>query len=214
MDLRCEEGTGVGCADASGHGNHAKLHGVTWIKTDRRWALRFDGEESCAFVPLPSDQLRPGDQATYKPDSLTLEAWVCPTKSLKGWAGVLGFGQSPFLLLQPSGNQFQAQFMCTNQDDQRVVLVSPAVLSAGQWAHLAATVTRDNVMRLYVNGALVDEKPLGGRIKYASWYPALSIGNGAKRGHLFTGDLTGLRWWNRAATEAEIVAAAATAPAK
>jgi hypothetical protein len=31
---------------------------------------------------------------------------------------------------------------------------------------------------------------------------------------LFTGDLTGLRWWNRAATEAEIVAAAATAPAK
>ena len=87
------------------------------------------------------------------------------------------------------------------------------------FAQFVETVTvqigADNVARLYVAGKPVTEQALGGRISAVGWgwYHAVSLGTYGKAfGAVYTGDLAEVRWWSRAATDAEISAAAAVAP--
>lgn len=125
---------------------------------------------------------------------------------------MLGYGNSPWLYLQGSGEKFQALFGCANQEGKYVTLAPQLLIPAGQWTHLAGVIAADGTVTLYVNGKAADSKPLGGKIKYYSWYPAISVGNYGKMGNLYAGDLTRLRWWARAATAEEIAAAAAQKP--
>ncbi len=211
MDVPCSEGSGTACFDASGHNNNLKLHGVTWINAGTRPALHFDGKDSAAFVPVPSEELKPAEKAAYKQEGLTLEAWVCPTAGMRGGA-VLGYGNSPWLYVQGGGEKFQVLFGCGNQEGKYVTLAPQVTVPAGQWTHLAGVIAPDGTMTLYVDGKAVDSKPLGGKVKYSSWFPAISVGNYGKMGSLYAGDLTGLRWWARAATAEEIAAAAVQKP--
>ncbi len=206
LDLPCTEGAGQSLWDASGHNNNGKAHSVTWVKAGDRWALHFDGKDSAAYVPLPSPELKPGEKGAYQQEGLTLEAWVRPTAKMPGGA-ILGYGNSPIIQLQANGDNFQAIFGCGDDSKGYTQLLSKPEIVAEQWAHVAATISPDGHARLYVNGNLAEDKVMGGKINFTSWYPAISIGNYGKMGSLYAGDLTGLRWWSRAATEEEIVAA-------
>ncbi|MDQ7830672.1 MAG: sialidase family protein [Desulfovibrionaceae bacterium] len=71
----------------------------------------------------------------------------------------------------------------------------------GQWAHLAMTynpAAGANNFRLYLNGVLIDSTSASGAV--------LSDGNPFEAGHYGNWDLDDLRIWNRALTQAEIVA--------
>ena len=114
----------------------------------------------------------------------------------------------------PSGDKFAVYLSCGNLSNQYVQTVSQAVIPPGQWTHLAGSITSDGLARIYVGGKAVAEKPLGGKIKFSSWYNAISVGNYGNGGDVFAGDLAGIRWRSRAADDAEIVAAAAAGPNK
>jgi hypothetical protein len=114
------------------------------------------------------------------------------------------------LRLLNSGDSFALELSCHNLSTQQVQVVSAGIIPPGQWTHVAGSVTSDGVARLYVNGKAVAEKPFGGKIQFIVVWSQIT-----KIGDLFsgyTGDLTGLRWWSRAATDAEVAAAAAVAP--
>lgn len=206
MDLACSEGSGSALRDASGHGNHAKVHFASWFNAGNRPALHFDGQDSAGHVPMPSPELMPGENGAYRQQGLTLEAWVSPTAGMNGGA-VLGYGNSPWLYVQPVGDKFQAVFSFGTVEGKWVTAASTGVLTPGEWTHLAGVASPEGKAVLYVNGKAVDEKPWEGTIRYSSWFPAVSIGNYGKMANLYAGDLTGLRWWTRAATAEEIAAA-------
>jgi hypothetical protein len=112
------------------------------------------------------------------------------------------------------GDKFQAVFATGSQNGSYISMSSKPEITAGEWTHLATTITPENVIRLYLNGKLVVEKPLGDNMRYASWTGTISIGNYGILGNLFAGELTGLRWWSRAATPEEISTSAAIQPDK
>ncbi len=209
LDLPCDEGQGVGCLDASGHGNSLKLHGVTWATAGNRPVLHFEGE-ACAFVPAPSRELRPVE-GKYPGASLTLEAWVRPAAG-KGGGAILGYFNSPWLYLSPVGNDFVLNLGVVVAGKGET-LSSPPVVTADLWTHVAATIGTDNLARLYVNGQAVAEKTLSGSIQFGGYWAMISVGTyGKLYGRPYTGDLAGIRWWSRAATPEELAAAAQKRP--
>lgn len=213
MEVACSEGAGGACWDASGHNNNLKLHHTTWFNAGNRPALHFDGKDACAFVPMPSEELKPGEKGAYKQEGMTLEVWVSPTAGKSGGV-VFGYGNSPQLAIQPNGKSFQVALSIGNMATPTAWtgLTSPPTVEAGQWTHVAASVGADGTARLYLNGKQVAEKAIGGKPIYSSWYPAISVGCYGKMGAPYAGDLTGLRWWAREATAAEIAVGAGQKP--
>ncbi len=208
--LRADEGVGTSCFDSSGHGNNAKLHGVSWVQSGRRAVLRFE-DEACAFIPNLSPELQIQKDGLYSGAGLSIDAWVRPAAG-KGGGSIVGMLNSPWLYLSAAGDKFTLNFAVTVAG-KGATLSAPATVPADQWTHVAATVGEDNVARLYVGGKQVAEQVLAGKIGYSAWYQAISLGTYGKiYGNYYTGDLAEVRWWTRAATAAEIAAAAATAP--
>ena len=78
-----DEGKGDVLHDRSGNQNHGKIHGATWVKCGRGYALQFDGMDDyvdCGTGPS-LDITGP----------ITLEAWVYPESvPKKGEAGIVG----------------------------------------------------------------------------------------------------------------------------
>ncbi len=103
LDLPCNEGEGSGCYDVSFHGNSAKLHGVTWTRTDKRAVLHFE-EGAAVFVPNLSSELQPTKSGEYPGAGLTLEAWVRPAAGKQGGA-VVGYFSSPMLPREKTGSR-------------------------------------------------------------------------------------------------------------
>ncbi|MHB9130938.1 MAG: LamG-like jellyroll fold domain-containing protein [Armatimonadota bacterium] len=210
---KCDEGEGKACFDSSNHGNSLKLTGVTWVNTGKRAALHFEGN-AVGFISNLSPELRQKTQAPYNYPgaALTIDAWVRPTAG-KGGGAIIGYMASPMLYLsQGNKGQFILNLM-TNPAGKSVTVSSQPIIPADQWTHVAAVIDKDHNARLYINGKPAGEKALGGNIAYSAWFRTMSIGTYGKfYGYQYTGDLAELRWWSRAATEAEIAAAAATAP--
>ncbi|MHB9024357.1 MAG: LamG-like jellyroll fold domain-containing protein [Armatimonadota bacterium] len=212
--LRGDAGTGVSCFDSSGHNNHAKLHGVTWVNAGKRPVMRF-ADNASAFIPNLSPELLPGEGNLYQGKALTIDAWIRPAAG-KGGGSLVGIFNSPRLYLSPAGGKF-ALTISVAPAGKGISLSTPATIPADLWTHVAATIDEKDIARLYVGGKPVVEKELGGKITARGWgwYPAISIGTYAKAfGGAYTGDLAEVRWWSRAATDAEIAAAAATPPDK
>jgi len=206
--LPCDEGEGPGCYDISGHGHSAKLHGVSWVRTERRSVLRFQ-DGATAFVPVLSEELRQAEGGEYPLPGLTLEAWVRPAAE-KGGGALIGHLNSPLLFLRPAGKDSFTLNLRVTCKGKSHTLTSKPIVAAARWSHVAATIGADNVARLYVNGQAAGEKALEGKITFSSHYQMISIGTyGKSYGHPYWGEMAEIRWWSRAATAEEIAAAAA-----
>jgi hypothetical protein len=208
MYLPCTEGAGIVLADASKHGNSAKLYQVQWATDNGRPVLRFDEKFSAAFVLMLSPELQPAKDGY--PRDLTLDSWIKPAAS--GKAGdIMGFFYSPRLYLSPVGADKVTLNLSYLYGGKWDTLTSQP-FAVGAWTHVAGTFSGGKA-RLYLNGKLAQEKALAeGKMTFTHYNAAVSIGTYAWFGNnapSYVGDMAELRWWARAATEKEIADTAA-----
>ena len=141
-----EEGAGAVLHDRSGHDNHGRVDGATWVKGQWGHALRFDGENDSVILP-PSESLRMGR------GDFTIEAWFRTDRARNNNRLV-----SPgylFWELWTNRSALAASIADEQKKDKgnfRRVASSPFVVDDGLWHHAVAAFDRDGDLRLYLDG--------------------------------------------------------------
>ena len=144
---------------------------------------------------------------------MTLEAWVYPTARLGNWATVLlketAQSTSKELAYSLYANSDRGNPSSTiNVGGANRVLSAGPQLPVKTWTHLAATYD-GSTQRLYVNGQLVGSRPQAGGMSTTGG--KLRIGGNNSVWGDFIGYIDEVRVYNRALTQAEIVADSKTA---
>jgi chitodextrinase len=188
------EGLGAIAFDVSGKGNSGAVAGATWSTAGRfGGALSFDGTNDwVTVVDAPSLDL-----ATQ----LTIEAWVKPT--------VLGTAWRTVAIKEQPGNLVYALYANTDtRGASGHVYVggdmnaqAPDRLPVGTWTHVATTYD-GATLRLYMNGAEVNRRPLTGTLTVSSG--ALRVGGNAVWNEWFSGTIDELRLYGRALPPGQI----------
>jgi hypothetical protein len=189
-----DEVSGTSVVDRSGLGNTGTVSGATRSATGRHGgALSFDGVNDSVSVP---------DAASLDlTNNLTLSAWVRPTGAT-GWRTVLMKerpGSQSYSLYASSGVAAPSGWLVVGSAEQE--LLSPSVLPANTWSHLAFTYD-GAFTRLYINGVEVINQPLTGSAVVGTG--ALKIGGNAIWGEWFAGLIDEVRLYNRALTPAQL----------
>jgi hypothetical protein len=189
-----DEGHGPTVADASGQANDGTIFGATWSPASRFGsALAFNGVDNWVTVAAaPSLDLTTG---------LTLEAWVYPIGTRRGWYTILMKEQLDhyvycLLTHDETDRPFAGVFIKWGE-----VLSSDVGLPVDTWTHLATTY--DGIMqRLYLNGVEVARRLQTGSIQSSSM--PLRIGGNSVWGEYFQGRIDEVRIYNKALTVSEI----------
>ena len=190
--------TGRVVPDRSGHGNDGRRIGGRRTKAGRHGrALAFDGRNDRVTVP-ESRSLR-------LTTAMTLEAWVRPTgagkaarPALRSRGSAYGLYASSHRSSRPAGSVRTRSNVRAEASDR---------LRANAWTHLASTYD-GTALRLYVNGRLVSEKAVSGRLR-AGRSP-LQIGGDAVLGEFFRGKIDDVRVYDRALSTRDVMADMAT----
>lgn len=138
-----DEGAGSTLRDVSGNGNDGQIHGARHVHRGHGYCLEFDGARD--FVDCgsrPSLDLR---------EALTLEAWVCPTRRVKGEPGILGKHFDSYLLSYYADGQCW-WYVSGGGNNAR------SLLTPGGWHHVVGTFD-GQMLRLYVDGKLANASP-------------------------------------------------------
>ncbi len=209
--LKADEGRGASLADASGHGNGGKVFGAAWAPFGGRSVLRFDGK-GIGLIGTLSPELQQAPPGEYPQPALTLEAWVRPAAGMTTGA-IIGYMTSPLLALEAVGKDaYRVRFML-NAGGKNAVFTTKPLIKIGQWSHVAVTLDAGGAVRLYVNGTEEATGTAASALGYTAYWRMVSIGMyGKQYGYPYFGDLAELRWWSRAATAAEMAAAAQNQP--
>lgn len=165
------------------------------------WTYDWDfGELSAlAFDGGGADGVTVPDAEALRPAQLTVAAWVCPT-AFPSWGAVL---------MKSSTSSWADGYgiVHTNgADDLRFFVNGYAgtyvqtSLAAGSWVFVAGTFD-GALLRLYVNGDLVDERSAAPIVHSAG---VLEIGNASGGDYPWQGWIDDVSLWNRALTSAEI----------
>jgi hypothetical protein len=194
----CNEGSGSVLHDLTSNHLDGKLGGQTWTASGKfGGALNFG---SSGYVTVPDDP------ALEMTGSLTLEAWVYPTKVrsssfqcvlLKERPGELAYS----LYAQSATNNPEFDYSSGTNTAVEHNLAGGRQIGANAWTHLAATYD-GATMRLYVNGAPVASR--ADAVPPAASNGALRIGGNSIWGESFTGRIDEIRIYNRALSAAEI----------
>ena len=196
-----DEGSGPTATDVSGSGNHGTLTGATWTTAGKfGGALAFNGSSSWVTVPdAPSLDFT---------TSMTLEAWVYPTKATT-WSTILMKeqpGDFVYVLYAGASNKPPALFLNVSTSvsgEHGIVAPGGSTLPSYAWSHLAGTY--DGItLRLYLNGTLVASQAFTGLIAPSTG--ALRLGGDSISGDYFQGRLDEVRLYNRALSASEIQA--------
>ncbi len=198
-----EERDGPDVIDASGNKNNGRISGATRvITTFFGRALWFDGKNDWVTVEHGASlSLTKG---------MTLEAWVYPTARLGGWRAVLlkeHTGGRAYSLYANSNLARPSSTINAGGADRQ--LAGGPQPPLGTWTHLAATYD-GSTQRLYVNGQLVGTRAQAGDILVSGGKLRIG-GNSISTNEYFTGYIDEVRVYNRALTQAEIVADSKTA---
>ena len=143
-----DESVGTTAYDSSGNDNRGTIHGAkwagpTWTTGKFGTALSFDGDD---YVEVPST-------STIMPATLTVEAWVKPSKTgarqsmVSKWDGWV---DASYSLELTSANKFLF-YLHNGMATQSIT--GTTVITPGTWYHVAATYD-GAYARLYVNGIL------------------------------------------------------------
>jgi len=156
--------------DYSVYGNHATVHGATWIDDGVvGGAYTFDGIND--FIRIPDDVSLGGD-GTWS--EITLEFWIKPEASMKG---------TPIIAKKvPYNEDNTGSFMIGFRTDKANALYwainsttagwkelrSSTVLTNNRWYHIVATYKSGQGMRIYISGSLSASMSLAGNIAPSS----------------------------------------------
>ncbi len=135
-----DEGSGEALTDHSGNGNHGRIHGATWVATDKQKALCFDGEDDYVDCGRP-----PGLDIK---GPVSLQAWVQPTAVNRGEPGIVGKSFDSYALSDYGNVHWYISSGGNNVS---------APLKIGNWQHVAGTFD-GKTMRIYLNGREVSAK--------------------------------------------------------
>jgi uncharacterized repeat protein (TIGR03803 family) len=188
------EGAGSIAGDASGRGHFGRIRQARWAAGGRFGrALDFDGIDDWVTVrDAAALDIRYG---------ITLEAWVKP-RSLGGWNTIVLKESDDGLAYALYANDDvprPAGYVRVAGIDQSVAGFEP--LRLNEWTHVAMTYD-GAMMRLFVNGYQVSQRPLIGRI--LSTDEALRIGGNDVWGEFFNGLIDEVRIYARALSAWEI----------
>ena len=192
-----EEASGTTVVDASRYANHGTISGATRISGGRFGkATKFDGV---------NDWITVNDSASLDlTTGMTLEAWVYPTIWMSDWTAVIMKeqpGQQVYALYGNSDRNQPTTVLWVNGGERLASGVTQ--LPPNQWTHLAATYD-GQYQSVYVNGTQVAMQAQTGAILTSD--SPLRIGGDAVWGEYFTGYIDEVRIYNRALTQAQIVA--------
>jgi hypothetical protein len=116
------------------------------------FVLVFDGIDD--YVQLPAVN-------TDYSEGFTVEAWV-QYKSFRSWSRIIEFGNGPgknniHLATWGTSNGLNLHLFCNNG---KHFIEIPNTLEIDKWTHLAATVDKSGMAKLYKNGQLIQSKQL------------------------------------------------------
>jgi hypothetical protein len=193
------ETSGTTATDKSGRGNTGTISGATRVTGGKHaGALSFNGT---------NNYVRVADSASLDlTNGMTLEAWVQPTTSDKAWRTVVLKEHTTGLAYSLYSNDDTARPGTSERAagaGRDTSTAGTAALPANKWSHVAATFD-GGTLRIYVNGALVGSKALGGSLAVGSG--PLKIGGNAVWGEWFKGLIDDVRVYNRALSTADIAA--------
>lgn len=190
------EGSGTTVADASGNGHTGTITGATWSTQGKFGAcLSFDGVDDWVTINHAAQlNLTTG---------MTLEAWVFPTAS----AGT----RDVVIKESPQADIYNLYANEGSGPPQGTVLIAAgnkhvkgsATLLINTWSHLATTYDGAS-LKLFVNGVQVGTTPVTGPIVVSTG--VLRIGGNSMWGEFFQGRLDEIRVYNKALTQAQILA--------
>jgi PKD repeat protein len=203
-----EEASGGQVVDASGNANYGTISGATRVATN--WfgrALKFDGIDDRLTVPnSPS--------LNISGTGLTLTMWINPQALAGGDSVVLGkfwnaTMTSPYYQygLELTGGTVPTFFFGTTSGVRSASMGS--ALALNQWSYLAVVFNGSQAL-FYVNGTLVKAASFPATTITARDTP-LRLGADANTQQFFKGYIDEVRVYNRALTQAEIVADSKTA---
>ena len=190
-----DEGAGNVAGDVSGNGADGAVIGAAWAANGGYGsALRFDGEDDCAEIPL-IDSL---NAALYKgKDAMTVEAWVRPF-AVHGDPYFID-GQGWALAINRSTGRFY--FIDTHRWSSCAAKTVP---EPNRWYHVAG-VWEGRERRIYVNG--VEEGSFTGETRFHQNKPiTLGAIGGTSRSNFFFGMLDEVKVYGNALSAAEIAA--------
>ena len=183
---RLDEAAGQIARDSSPNKHDARIHGATWVKSDRGVALAFDGQSS---------RVGCGAGARLKlQHTVSIAAWIFPKGRPTGEPVIAGEGPEHWGITHYNSDAF---FYVAGGTNHCYVPVPNQ-----RWSHVAATFDGKR-MRLYLNGGLRKTRDLLAGTTIPSGMPFV-IGAG-KRG-FFKGLIRDVRVYDRVLTAKEISA--------
>lgn len=163
---------------------------------------------TCSQEPVQAfDGAKFGTMMRLVQDDFTIEVWIKTAQSLAGTGAYVGnpilFADAPTVVDDDFGaGLLNDKFQMTIGNPDTAVR-STSNVTTDQWLHLAATRTRaTGVVLVFVNGVL--EGIGSGNTNALSASPTMSIGGRADR-DFFVGQMSDLRIWSTARTQAEIL---------
>ncbi|TRT80902.1 MAG: LamG domain-containing protein [Microcystis sp. M_OC_Ca_00000000_S217Cul] len=159
--------------------------------------MKFDGVNDCVSLPEINYDLSKG---------MSVEAWVW-YDSFQSWSRIIDFGNGAAnenILLCNEGSSNTLRFGIYRQSTEQLVAATGA-LETKKWIHLAATIDASGMATLYKNGERIQtgRVHLPNNLRRTINYIGRSNWSSDR---FFHGQITDVRIWNTARTQAEIKA--------
>jgi len=191
-----DEGDGSTLHDVSGQGNDGIIHGARYVRRGRGFCLEFDGVDN--YVDC-------GRNASLDlREVLTLEAWVFPTRRVKGEPGILGKHFNSYLLSYYADGQ--CWWYVSGGGNNAKSLLTP-----GSWHHVVSTFD-GKLLRLYLDAKLANANPSKFQTVKSggNFFIGCVLGDADAtdpnygRSAFFPGQIDELKVYNRALSETEV----------
>lgn len=178
-------------SDASGHGKHGGFTNSGSLTFGRPGAVAGSTAVGFGYQDVSRGDVRSAYALQFG-RSFTVEAWISPADNSWDPASYINlqyekimayyYNEQQWFFLRRHDGRLAVRVFVGGSQTEYVELVSPAAVPAGEWSHVAFTVTYDDndgesVVRLYVNGQMVASGSFAGSVStHVDAYQQVNIG--------------------------------------